>query len=1484
MKKSHVILTLLTVLFVLVSISAISASDINDSSSSTIQDTADTTISTDSSDTSDYTSTQDTSVAKTSDSTSSASVSDSSISKSDSNLASKTSDTPSSINSNDNSKDTQKNLKESTTNEITSQDTTVSSKDTGSDDSEIYDNSKDLSLDSDDSSSAISDSDTTKIGPDVKLSSDSFMAGQNVTFTATLPSDATGNAVFKINDKTVSEQISVDSDTLSYSYYVPASYTNPTYKVTFVYSGNSVYDSARVDLNVSLDPSPKREAQIELSDLYIVPGMETTFAATFPSDATGSIVFKVNDKTVSDKISINSTTMTYNYLIPENYTNPTYKLTVVYSGNNGYSQTTVSTNISLSETGKREPYITVTGEDLTIGKISDFVATVPSDATGSIIFQINGNDISDEIEIESTTITYPFSVNSTYKDPSYTLSVVYSGDETYDENTVETTIYTNNTDNSTKIEPDLRVLDNQITPGEDVTFVAVLPDDATGSLVFKINSKTISNTIIVDSSMITYDYTIPSDFKSSTYTLTAVYSGDEKYYASSVSVTLTLTPAELRDPEISLGNFTVKYNQEVTLKATLANNATGNAVFKLNGTTVTPKVSASNGEVVYVFNASYKPGTYRLQIVYSGNFEYTNSSLIAYLTIEKLESKVVVSNITSKAGSYTTFKARVQDELGNPVTNTLVVFKINGCTIGNATTNETGHAFFNYTLPSSYNNQQYTITAKTSPTTYIADTSQNATLNLTQLKTRLEIPSISANINSTVTLTATVIDENGNNVLKGTVEFYIDGKKVYTADVENGYALYIFVPDTNIAKSFKVSAYYTGYWKYGNSSGSGTIETTKIGTVTTTRYVEAKNGISTVLSASVKDKNQLNVNGGYVEFTVNGTYVGKVEVKNGAANLTITLSGYPEGEYRLNATYLGSDSYLESDNLNYVNISTTEVTISGSPVYVTVGDVANITVRFTDETGHYLTSGRVNFRVNGTDIGNKTIVNGSASIMYRPPNSYSGYTVLYVVTLEETDYYSSASMINNFTVSPLSNVYVSSSGSDSNTGSYAQPFKTLSYAVGHVATYGTVNLLAETYYASGLLLNSSISIVGSGSKTIIDGGGSGSPVFRLTETNILINIKNLVIRNGKSTEDRMAGAIYSAGRLNITNVQFINNTGTGAFSGGAIYSAGLMNLTNVSFTNNTVNTANAEGGAVRLINNTTNMNNVNFTGNTAKGTNDTGGGAIYMQDGDLIIDNARFDSNKATGKTVLGGAIKGSYGDMVITNSKFTNNQVNGTDYGLGGAISSLATGIYINASSFSSNKVYGSSTASGGVLYVQYAAIEIHYTNMTSNLVKAKDALGGAVYGYNAYINITDSKFSSNNVTATSGSAFGGAIYQEVGNLTIYKSEFTSNTANSTNVTIGGAIYVNCNFTANHTDFTSNKVTGSSIGGGAIGSIGNLTVTNSNFVSNNASNNADDITSVTSAKNNVDNNYWGAKSPTWSNLLTGITTPSKYSTTKISH
>ncbi len=1035
-----------------------------------------------------------------------------------------------------------------------------------------------------------------------------------------------------------------------------------------------------------------------------------------------------------------------------------------------------------------------------------------------------------------------------------------------------------------KIDPNIRLNNNPITPGKNTTFTAIIDDDATGSCVFKINGNTISDKITIESMYVRYVYEIPTTYENPTYTLTFVYSGDSKYNYKEINTTLILNISEKNlDPNLYLEDITIKYLSEKEIVLTLAENATGNVVFKINRTTVSPKIQVINSTATYILNANYTPGKYRFDVIYSGNYKYIAKNITVSLIVEKLDSTINTTNIISKAGSKTLFNSTLIDELGRPINNTEVVYKINSVTIGNTKTDENGNAVLYYVLPSEFNSKTYTVNVISKPTSKVNTATINSTLTLTQLKTKVVVPTIQSKINDTITLTATVIDENENNVHMGTILFKINGIAKKYMNITNGYALFSYKPTTNYEKNYTVEAIYVGYWKYADSYSNGTIEVGKIGTITTTRYVDSKSRTTTTISAKVEDKNQQKVNGGVVIFTIDGKYIGMSRVVDGAANYTFKLGRYSEGVYRLNGTYLGSHAYYSSNNLNYINITKLESSIVSQPSYVTVGQKVNISVNIVDETKHYAENGVIEFKINGTVIGTSKVKNGQASIIYTPPYNYSGLTLKYIATLQSNKYYKSVYSINNLTVSALKEVYVSPNGDDNNLGDKEHPFKTLKYAVGHVSLFGTVNMANGIYYESQIQLNSSVKIIGSGN-TIIDGNNSGKTILSVIKNDAVLTIQKITLRNGKSTDTRTAGAIYSLGKLNITNVKFIANKATGTFSGGAIYSAGEMNITNSEFINNTIITTNAEGGALRLINNTTNIVNVNFTNNQAQGTNSTGAGAIYFQDGELTITSSIFNSNKAIGKSVVGGAIKAVYGDILILNTNFYKNTVNGTDYAIGGAINSLGAGLYINNSKIQSNKAYATTTAGAGALYTQYAALMSYNTDISYNTAEAKSVVGGAIEGYYAYSNYVNCTFKSNIATATSSTSFGGVIYQEQGNLTFSRCNFISNEAKSQNISIGGVLYVHANTTVYHTDFTTNKVTGKNIGGGAIANLGNITVTQSNFINNNATHAGDAITSLSGSQNSINENYWGSNIPEWKKLLNGVSTPDKFSTIKISH
>lgn len=1053
--------------------------------------------------------------------------------------------------------------------------------------------------------------------------------------------------------------------------------------------------------------------------------------------------------------------------------------------------------------------------------------------------------------------------------------------------TKDDTTTTDNTNTTVKQIPDIRISDNPITPGENTTFIVIMDSDATGYGVFKINGKTVSEKINVaeNKGFIRYQYEVPTSYQNPTYELSFIYSGDSKYESQSAKSTLKLNPKEKDlDPKLALKNPNIKYLSCGDIVLKLDKDATGTVVFKLNKSTISPKIQVVNGEARYNFNASYTPGKYRLDAVYSGNYKFKNETIRGNLYIQKLNSTITIPDRTTKAGSTITLNAKIIDELNRPVVQSLVVFKVNGVTIGNATTNGRGVAEYRYTIPSVFDYTNYTVNVISNGTSKVNIATENATLTLKQLKTTLSLSKITSKINETVTITATPIDENKNNAHKGKVLFKINGVSQKLVNITNGYALFRYTPETNIAKNYTIEAIYQGNWKYANSQTNSTMEITKIGTITTTRYTDAKSGMQTTVSARVEDKNQVLVNGGIVVFTLNGTYLGNATVKDGAANYTFIMPRYPTGVYRLNATYMGSASYYSSNNLNYVNVTRLTSRLVTEPVHVTVGDKVNITVYVMDETSHYAENGEINITINGTLIGKAKVKNGSATIEYKPPYKYSGLTLRFIANLKANEYYASAYSVNNITISSLKDVYVSTNGNNDNLGDKQHPFRSLYYAMGHVATFGTIHILDGTYRENSILLNSSVKIIGNGAKTIIDGGASGKPIITITKRDSFLTVKSITFRNGRSDIEKSGGVLHNYGKVNVTDCKFISNKARGNSSAGAIYSTGEVNITNCEFINNTLTHTNAEGGALRLINNTTNIINSNFTENRAVATNSSGGGAIYMQDGSLTIKASTFKSNKATGKTALGGAIKGIYGNLVVTSTNFKDNVVNGTDYGIGGAINSLATGVYLNLSTIESNKAYGGVTSAAGALYTQYAAVMAYSSVFKDNLAQSKTVMGGTIQGYYAFSNYVNCTFTKNMAKATATNSFGGVIYYELGNLTVSSCRFNMNEANSANVSIGAGIYAHANTTIYHCDFMKNKVSGKNIGGGAIANLANMTVTKTNFIDNNATNAGNAITAVSGSSTTIEDNYWNSNNPQWKKLLIGVNAPKNYSKTKITH
>jgi len=242
--------------------------------------------------------------------------------------------------------------------------------------------------------------------------------------------------------------------------------------------------------------------------------------------------------------------------------------------------------------------------------------------------------------------------------------------------------------------------------------------------------------------------------------------------------------------------------------------------------------------------------------------------------------------------------------------------------------------------------------------------------------------------------------------------------------------------------------------------------------------------------------------------------------------------------------------------------------------------------------------------------------------------------------------------------------------------------------------------------------------------------------------------------------------------------------GSRPLGGSVINLGGDFFASNVTFTNNLAfpsgPDANARGGAiynnsgrVRVI------NSCHFEQNKAGHLNNPGddqGGAIYSENGTLVVSSSTFQGNNANGE---GGAIYSrknqadeSGGLVRITNSEF------GGNYALqnGGAIAlvnEMNGPTFITDSDFSTNHVDGS----GGAIYSEASDLKVDFDRFENNTA----AFGGAIYskriidGSPSILSSEESFFNENVATD-----IGGAIFSQDSDLVIHESRFQLNRAES--------------------------------------------------------------------------------------------------------
>ena len=469
-------------------------------------------------------------------------------------------------------------------------------------------------------------------------------------------------------------------------------------------------------------------------------------------------------------------------------------------------------------------------------------------------------------------------------------------------------------------------------------------------------------------------------------------------------------------------------------------------------------------------------------------------------------------------------------------------------------------------------------------------------------------------------------------------------------------------------------------------------------------------------------------------FKNNQAKLGAALYLNGGSNSTISysvlLNNTAEGDYAISNAE--SASGVATVNYNWwgtnspKNLVPSTVTLNNwvimsadpNTMIAGIGDVKTISVNFNkyssfdtiNDLSKPLPDIDVEFSaVNGTLASNLvSTVNGVATVSY---------------TVNGNDQIAAKSGSQTLTIEvvaklPVTDVWVSSTGSDANDGSQDSPVATIAKAIELVAEGYTIHVGEGTYIANSLTIAKSFAMIGSG-KVIID--GNASKIMNINE-NTIVNFTNVAFTNAL---DNYGGVMQSKGTVNLNNVSIYKNTQKSGYTStvssiyntgimtivnsniyendgyGLIFNSGNLDIINTTISNNQVTQGSnfaflyADGGIVNVINSTISDNAAKLAG-------------IWMNKGTLNVNNATFENNVVT--VGNGGAIhiESDSSTATIKDSKFIGNKANKD----GGAIYNkgtlnIETSIFdANAASNGNTGYHGDDIYNSGILTLHYSAL----------------------------------------------------------------------------------------------------------------------------------------------------------------------------------
>ena len=672
--------------------------------------------------------------------------------------------------------------------------------------------------------------------------------------------------------------------------------------VTVIYSGDENHTNITKNATVNI-PKLTPAIKVNVTDIYV--GDVALINVTLPGDASGNVTVEINGKTYKPVEFVGGVAR----FKVENLTFGNKTVAVKYSGDSNYTDISTTANFTVK---KRISQVNVTVNATTVGKDTIINVTIPDNATGYVVVNVDGRNYTINTTNAAGSIAIKGLGNITHN-----VTVTYLGDEQY----LPSTNKTNFT--LSKVDSFVIVKAENITVGDKLIVEITTPSDMMGNVTVQIGNKNYTTYTSNGQSWL-----IIPNLKVGNYTINVTYNENGKYKSS-----INFTNVEVRKINISETDIKVIDQGNGTVVVIVPGNATGNVTIEVGNHTYNATV-INGTAIVYINNET--PGEHNITVIYSGDSTHTNATTNGTVMIPKYDTPIIVNVTEIIEGEVAVINVTV------PVNAT-----------GNVTVTIDGKKYPGVIVTAIVKVDNLTAGNKTVVVEYLGDDNYvaNYTVGNFTVKEAKVVPDIHVVDQGNGTVVVIVGDNATGNV---TIKV---GNNTYNATVVNGTAVVYINNET--PGEHNITVIYSGDDTHTNATANATATIPKYDTPITVNVTEIYNNGTAVLKVTVP----VNATGN-VTVTIDGKKYPGVIV-NGTA--IVKVDNLTAGNKTVVVEYPGDDNYINNYTVSNFTVNTVVTTPDiivadqgNGTVMVIVGGNATGNVTITIENGTNFTAPVIN--------------------------------------------------------------------------------------------------------------------------------------------------------------------------------------------------------------------------------------------------------------------------------------------------------------------------------------------------------------------------------------------------------------------------------------------------------------------------------------------------------------------------------------------